>query len=83
MTHTAQPQRIGRHNPLTAPSGVRTWGERIDDIGARMDAAYAHRKAVLASGHKPGSAKYVAADDRIEAVYQDLRELNAEMGAGR
>ncbi len=51
-----------------------TMGERIDAISARMSAAYAARRET-----EPGTAEYVAADDRIEAVYHDLRHLNAEM----
>lgn len=58
-----------------------TLGERFDQIGERMDAAYANRQAVLKRGHKPGSAQYVHADDQIEAVYRDLRALNAEVAA--
>lgn len=60
-----------------------TFGQRFDQIGERMDAAYANRRDVVARGHKPGSAQYVAADDQIEAVYRDLRALNAEIGVGR
>jgi hypothetical protein len=58
-----------------------TLGERFDQIGERMDAAYANRREVMKRGHKPGSAQYVAADDQIEAVYRDLRALNAEVAA--
>ena len=47
-------------------------GPAIDNIAARMDAAYAERRR-----HKPGSAGYADADARVEAVYADLRALNA------
>lgn len=57
-----------------------TLGQRFDEIGDRMDAAYANRREVM-KRHKPGSAEAVAADDAIEAVYLDLRALNKEAGA--
>lgn len=53
-----------------------TYGDRFDDISIRMDAAYAARR-----GLKMGTPEYEAADEQIEAVYADLRVLNAEVGA--
>jgi hypothetical protein len=55
-----------------------TYGQRFDAIGDRMDAAYAERRKC-----EPGTAEYESANEAIEAVYADLRVLNAEMRAAR
>lgn len=44
---------------------------QLDEISTRMDAAYAER-----SKTRPGSPEYVAANDALEAVYEELREFN-------
>jgi len=56
----------------------KTVGEQFDDISARMDAAYAERRK-----HKYGTPAYLAADEQVEAVYSDLRRLNAEIRGDR
>lgn len=63
-------------NPVTESQSVSTFGERYTAIGDRMDAAYAERRKF-----KPRTAEYEAADEAIEAVYADLRVLNAEVKA--
>jgi hypothetical protein len=52
-----------------------TLGDRFDAIGDRMDAAYAERR-----NYRIGSPEYAAANDMVEAVYADLRLLNAGGG---
>lgn len=59
---------------LTAEPAPLSPGARIDDISARMDAAYAARRAT-----KYDTAEYRAASAVIEAVYDDLRAFNKEM----
>jgi hypothetical protein len=51
-------------------------GERYDEIAERMDAAYAARR-----GLRYGSPEFAEADAALEAVYVDLRALNAVVAA--
>lgn len=53
-----------------------TLGERYDEVGDRMDAAYAALR-----GLTHGTPEHVAATATLEAVYTDLRALNAEVKA--
>ena len=54
-----------------------TFGEQLDAITARMNAAYDERRR-----HKYGTAEYDASDAVVNAVYADLSALNKRM-AGR
>jgi len=57
---------------------TKSVGCRLDVITARMDAAYAERRK-----HKYGTPAYTAAADAVDAVYADLRRLNAEIRGER
>lgn len=59
------------------PVLTHTPGDRFDAIADRLDAAYAARR-----GAAVGSPARVLAELELEAVYADLRALNAEIGAG-
>lgn len=61
---------------MTPTSEQPTYGEQFEQISERMDAAYGERRK-----HRSGSPEYAAADEQIEAVYADLRVLNAEVKA--
>jgi len=53
---------------------TKTFGQRYAEIADRMDAAYAERNR-----HALFSPLYEAADLAVQAVYADLRALNAEV----
>lgn len=53
-----------------------TLGERFDDIGARLSAAYDAR-----AKYEWNTPAWHTADAALEAVYADLRTLNAEVAA--
>lgn len=55
---------------------TKTFGQQYDEITARLDAAYTERRK-----HPMFSPAWDVADIAVEAVYRELRELNAQVAS--